>query len=120
MRFICLSLILFGVNPVWASDFGTILEEFSSEPSTIEEFRSNLFVQGLGHGFEWYAAALAVQTERLFGQEIRPYCPPENLALNAENYVQIGRDYLAKNPETYGGPFGAHMMFALQDAFPCK
>ena len=116
MRSIFFTLCLLSVNPAWASDFGTILERYESNPSTQEGLVYLSYIRGMKDGFLWSSTL----TRANFGEQIRNYCFPENLVMTTDNLVQIGKDYLAENPAAYSDHFGLRMVMALEDAFPCN
>jgi hypothetical protein len=48
------------------------------------------------------------------------YCAPSNIGLTLEQYVRVMKDYVNKNPKLNEMPAGLAMVFAAQDAFPCR
>lgn len=115
MRLVFLSLFLLGAHPALAKDFGTVLENFKSNPSTLEDYGWFLYVKGVNEGFLWHSSVTIVE----FGERARLYCPPPKLAITEENVIQIGKSYLAENPEAYTSPYGLRILMAMQETFPC-
>lgn len=120
MRSSVLVLLLLGACPTWASGFGTVLKNFTANPTTTEETAWYLYVKGVAEGFLWYGAVTTEDSERKYGDSYSVYCPPPKLALTPENFVDIGEDYLAKNPEAFDDHFGLRMIMALREVFPCR
>lgn len=115
MRLVFLSLILLGAHPALAKDFGTVLENFTPNPSTPEDYGWFLYVKGVNEGVFWHSTMTAVE----FGERARLYCPPSKLAITEENVIQIGKSYLVENPEAYTDHYGLRMLMAMQETFPC-
>lgn len=77
---------------------------------------AKIYVTGLGEGIEWANAQA----------KVRLYCPPGELALGMDNYLDIldrqiafdrnsqGKDF----PE--GSPIGLELLFGLKRTFPCS
>lgn len=73
-----------------------------------------LYIRGVGDGIAIYSAAL-----RSHGTGLA-YCPPEKVGLVDAQYVAIMKGFMAKFPKTRTSPVAAVLIYALQDAFPCK
>jgi hypothetical protein len=79
-----------------------------------------IYLDGVGSGFCW-------ANSRVKATGGRPlFCTPTNLALQAENYSQILRDYIEKNMkelmERLGPdyPVEGLLLLGLIETFPCK
>lgn len=75
------------------------------------QLRLQLFY--IADGMGW--ANVAAQ----YTYKVSLYCPPPALALSADQYDRILRDYVAARPAQAGNPIGSIMMIALQTKFPC-
>jgi hypothetical protein len=79
------------------------------------------YLYGAGSGLSWANTYLLVRNERPF------YCPPEKMALNNQNYVDIALEKYERNTQEYQRigeyPTTALVMAlfdGLQTTFPCK
>jgi hypothetical protein len=73
-----------------------------------------LYIRGIGDGLSIYNTLLHTQGVAL------AYCPPEKVGLVDAQYVAIMRGFMDKFPKTRTSPVPAVLIYALQDAFPCK
>ena len=48
------------------------------------------------------------------------YCPPDRVGIVDAQYALIIRNFVAKYPNLTDAPIEVTLMFALEDAFPCK
>lgn len=76
------------------------------------------YLTGVGKGYFWANVHLIVR-------QLPPlYCPPEKLAVNARNYVEILDDYLSKPGMKSNLASDRNveeiLLYALQEVFPCK
>jgi hypothetical protein len=76
------------------------------------------YIDGIGEGYKWANAELAVRGQPPL------YCPPPNLVLYTQNYLDLLDRYLAARLRDGGDPntilLEQLLLQALQDAFPCK
>lgn len=69
---------------------------------------------GVGDGIAIYNAVLRSQGAA------QAYCPPEKVGLVDAQYVAIMKGFMDKFPKTAASSVSAVLIYALQDAFPCK
>jgi hypothetical protein len=50
----------------------------------------------------------------------RMYCPPGNLAITSQQYMEILRQFIQQNPRMGGYPAASVMIRALNHTFPCQ
>ena len=74
-----------------------------------------LHVAGIADGLSWANSAV-----QLNGGS-RLYCPPDNLSLNDDNYINMIDSEIARSPSFDGNTYlGLVLLRALQRAFPCQ
>lgn len=73
-----------------------------------------MYIVGLGEGFFWAnAAAGANGTPAL-------YCPPQNLAMNGDNYISILKREIESGSHAKNSEVGLALLLGLQKTFPCE
>jgi hypothetical protein len=82
--------------------------------NTQQDVAPRLFIRGVGEGISIYNTLQETRNAEPF------FCPPERLGLVDAQYVAIIKDFLVKFPNTKTQPVAAVLLYALQDAFPCK
>jgi hypothetical protein len=70
-------------------------------------------LNGYGVGLGWANTYVAEQ-----GQP-KIFCPPDKLAITAEQNVEILRRFVAVDPSIATAPAGMAMLFAYRSEFPC-
>ena len=74
---------------------------------------SLLVLDGYANGFEWANTYIEEQ-----GQP-RMFCPPERLAITAQQNADILRRHVARVPQSATAPAGLALLFAYRATFPC-
>jgi hypothetical protein len=87
---------------------GELVDMYSDRDADHLSLRT--FVRGMGDGLMAYK----VNSER------RLYCNPENVPLVDAQYIAIMKGFMKKVPISRSQPPAVVLLFALQDAFPCK
>ncbi len=72
------------------------------------------YLRGMGEGIGWANTATTVAGNPAL------YCPPQKVEIVGEQYAAILKDYMVRYPNLRSAPFGAVLLAALQQAFPCK
>lgn len=105
---------------------GSVLAEFSVEeyekvrarPGTRAYEDATLYILGIGEGIAWANVALANK------KMPRLYCPPPNLAMNANNYLQMADNAAKESHEKLRNvkeiSIEILLLNELQTTFPCK
>jgi Rap1a immunity proteins len=75
---------------------------------------THLYIHGVSDGILVYNTFTSRQGGKQF------FCPPDNISLVDDQLVSIVKGYIDKFPKTKSLPVAGVLMFALQDAFPCK
>jgi hypothetical protein len=101
-----------------------MLSPAHAEPSASEALKDmakadqsaipSVFLNGAVAGLTWANSWLDLDGKP------RLFCPPDKLALTLEQDISILRHYVEEHPLLKDRPLSAVMLFALQDAFPCK
>jgi hypothetical protein len=108
------ALIAIGsILPAYAETFNDT-ERFIAWYGNGQDVAPRLFIRGVGEGISIYNTLQATRNAEPF------FCPPERLGLVDAQYVAIIKDFLVKFPNTKTQPVAAVLLYALQDAFPCK
>jgi Rap1a immunity proteins len=115
LRIVTLGVALITIAPVLPAhaegDF-TTAEGFLEEYGNGDSLLPRLYIRGIAEGIGVYNALKQSEDGSQF------YCPPEKVGL--VQYVAILRDYVERMPNTKTSPLAVVLLFALQDAFPCK
>lgn len=76
-----------------------------------------VYIYGVGDGYQWSNAMLRTRGDKRF------YCSPENLALNAENFIDIIDSRIAKMKKAGENLEKNYveniLLFGLIESFPC-
>ncbi|TMU24512.1 hypothetical protein E0L35_09700 [Halomonas sp. ATBC28] len=89
--------------------------------STYEELKQDsrdvlkIYISGIGEGYSWSNAIVQGRGDAAL------YCPPEKIALNAENYISITDDKIEAlgDSEASKIPVELILNFGLVETFPC-
>lgn len=88
-------------------------EEYLRHKETDKEGFDRIYIQGIANGFMWSNVHLkSINQKEVFCQN--------NLALNADNLVNILEKTLKKNPKDGKQPVEMVLLMGLIDTFPCK
>ena len=90
--------------PAYAEGTKEFLEKYSNG----EDLVSRIYLKGMGDGISAYNARK------------RTYCPPDRIGIVDAQYALIIRNFVAKYPNLTDAPIEVTLIFALEDAFPCK
>ena|ERR1700682_19784 len=101
------------ILPAYAETFDDT-ERFLTWYGNGQDVAPRLFIRGVGEGISIYNTLQETRNGDPF------FCPPNNLGIVDAQYVAIIKGFLAKYPKTKTQPVGAVLLYALQDAFPCK
>jgi hypothetical protein len=106
---------------------GTVAASCSAAPAQAEisprEYLQRLrlepslrsYLDGMATGMDW----LNTRVETRGGQPV--YCPPKNLAITAEQHIDILERYLKQGrPDEWDQPLGLVLIKALAKTFPCQ
>lgn len=95
----------------------TTYEKQRNEPSSSQSRGLlKIYLVGVGEGFKWANAALAKQKQSLL------FCAPEQISLNADNYVQVIDEALASDRDAYlrmDLPIESILLHGLQKKLSC-
>ncbi len=107
--------------------FFLFINNIANSAATLKMYQSvkdtqdfKIYINGVGDGLSLANAELMTTSKSPL------YCQPSTLALRAENYLQILRDYIAKNWEKAEKSCGADcpitilLLMGLKETFPCK
>ncbi len=72
------------------------------------------YITGLGDGYMWASALNKVRG----GKEL--YCPPEKMALQTDNFIQIVRSRIKEHPQDAQQELGLVLSASLIATFPCQ
>ena len=98
------------------SDFLRQNGDYIYSSKEIDRFEARMYLAGLTHGIEWMNHYLRT----VYGDKKRLYCPPENVALNVDNYLGILEDLYAKNHKDGEYPIGLILTMNMWKYFPCN
>jgi hypothetical protein len=73
-----------------------------------------LYIDGVGEGFSWASVQLATLRRSPF------FCPPENLLLRTDNYMDAIESDLAADVWQGDEPIELVLLQGLQKTFPCN
>jgi hypothetical protein len=73
-----------------------------------------VYISGAGAAFDWANVKMQVAGQKPL------YCPPQELALNAENYISILDREISKYPASKQTPIELILIDGLIGTFPCK
>ncbi len=112
---LAISVLLFLGSPAVKADFkySYVIEKIESS-NQLDRLLYKQYIYGLGEGITWMDAKMKTDLG------IRYYCPPQNIALNEENYLDIAKSFVKANPYAEQSPFGWLLITALKETFPCK
>jgi hypothetical protein len=110
-----------------ATVFATVTSGFFLASPAHAEADANFFLQKIRDGdkatlyvLDGYSNAYSWTNVILEKREERPlYCPPEKLAITAEQNADILRRYVERNSFAGTMPAGFALLLALADTFPC-
>jgi hypothetical protein len=88
-------------------------KEFMKKYGNGEDLVSRVYLKGIGDGISAYNAR-----KRMDGGAI--YCPPDRVGIVDAQYTLIIRNFVTKYPNLTDAPIEVTLIFALEDAFPCK
>jgi hypothetical protein len=106
-------IVTSSILPVHAGEFESA-ESFIEWYGKGQDISPRLLIRGIGEGISAYNALQETRNAEPF------YCPPNQLGIVDAQYVAIMRGFLVKYPKTKTQPVAAVLLYALQDAFPCK
>ena len=110
MRITVISAALIGaILPAYAEGTQAFLKAYGNG----EDVVSRIYLKGIGDGFSAYNAKMGKNKSAV-------YCPPEKVGIVDAQYALIIRTFLAKYPNLSDAPIEVTLLFALEDAFPCK
>lgn len=90
------------------------VEIYKSAKGTQVENINKIYISGAGAAFDW-------ANVKLKGTGQKPlYWPPQELALNAENYIGILDREIAKDIVAGKNPVDMYLINGLMATFPCK
>lgn len=120
VRYFSIALLacMFTANSAVAADYVTVAEAMRRYDQAATNTDKKLYVVLFGStldGLEWANAYL---TRKRNQQPL--YCTPKNLALTADQVIQIVRRTMASFPEIENQPIGAGILFSFQKTFPCN
>lgn len=111
LRLSCFLLLLTLSNPVLAEIRAKDYEQVKNS----EMFKT--YIQGVGIGISWANSALAARNQPLL------YCQPSNLALGADNYLDILARQMKEaemtKKTTLDTPLESVLLEGLMRIFPC-
>ncbi|MBX7514902.1 hypothetical protein K3179_10150 [Qipengyuania sp. GH38] len=107
---ICSALLI--AKPANATPYAGAVEELL-EGEELERSIATVMVSSMAEGIFW---ANTLNDVRGLPQH---YCPPKQLAIIDEQYVQIFKTFMEANEEERENPLGSVLLLALRDAFPC-
>ena len=70
-------------------------------------------LDGYANGFGWANSELKERGQAPL------FCPPEDLAITAEQTADILRRFVRERPQAGNAPAGLALLMALQNVFPC-
>ena len=94
-----------------------IYEEVMKSKNENSKQAFTLYIKGVGDGFFWSNASLRSNNQKPL------FCLPDNLTLNAYNYIQILDEELADSKDFYltnNTPIAFILFNGLIKTFPCK
>ena len=71
------------------------------------------YLNGMTQGMEWVNSALE------HGGREAIFCPPRQVPIAHEQYVEILKSYVGRNKRAESDPMGWVLVRALRDTFPC-
>lgn len=92
----------------------TSADQFLHRLETASDGFDRVYIQGVGNGFMWANINLKVTGQK------RQYCQIESISLNSDNYIDIVKKTIAKNPTERNDPIEMVLLSGLIDTFPCK
>jgi len=105
-------------NSALAADYVTVAEAMRRYDQATTDADKRLYIVLFGStldGLEWANAYL---TRRRKQEPL--YCTPNNLALTADQIIQIVRGAMDRFPKIATQPIGAGVLFSFQKTFPCS
>jgi hypothetical protein len=109
MRTALIAAALIATAPAYAEGTKEFLKKYGSG----EDLVSRLYLKGIGDGISAYNARKGVDGGAI-------YCPPDRVGIVDAQYALIIRTFLAKYPNLTDAPIEVTLIFALEEAFPCK
>jgi hypothetical protein len=88
-------------------------QEFMRQYGKGEDVTSRLYLKGIGDGISAYNA-------RMSKNKVAIYCPPDRVGIVDAQYALILRSFLSRYPNLTDAPIEVTLLFALEDAFPCR
>lgn len=74
------------------------------------------YVAGLGSGYSWANVMLETRS----GAQLHLYCPPNKLAINGENYLDILDNHIKRRSPSDDVPIELILLQGLMETFPCS
>ncbi len=90
------------------------VKEFRQLKSGSDEQVIQAFLQGAGVGIGWANSMLEDR------KQMPLYCPPETLALQGDNFIDILNKQVEADKTFLNIPLGAVLLIGLMNTFPCK
>ncbi len=114
-------LMFFAASSADATPTKKFYLENKDRSDTMMKERLKLYIDGMGEGISWANNLI----KQLYGKKL--YCQPENLALNADNYLDILDRQLKKEQKRIKSlgwkdktVLALFLLDGLQETFPCE
>jgi len=98
------------------SDFLRKNGDYIYSSREIDSLEARMYLRGLTHGIQWMNSYLST----VYGDKQKLYCPPDKVALNLTNFLDILDDIYAKNRKLGKYPIGLILTMNLGEYFPCN
>ena len=110
MRIALIIAVLIGTAlPAFAEGTNEFLRKYGHG----EDVVARLYLKGIGDGISAYNARMGANKSAV-------YCPPDRVGIVDAQYALIIQNFLSKYPNLTDAPIEVTLLFALEDAFPCK
>lgn len=81
---------------------------------TKNDEQMQIYVQGIGHGY------LFANAMNEYSRNPKLYCPPPQLGLNVDNYLEMLETEIRRKSYPADAPLAHVLLQALRHTFPCK